>query len=566
MTQIAPPDTRPPARAWRVLAPSWAAAGRLSLATVSGAAALLASIGLTATAAWLIARASQHPPVLELTVAVVAVRFFGVTRPVLRYVERLVSHDAALRLQGDLRATVYQRLVPLTSSRLRWKRGDLLTGVVTDVDAVEDLYLRILEPAAVAALVCATCVAAALWVLPSLALVLVVAFLVAGLAAPLAAAAASRRAMDLLAPRRAALSGAVLELMAGAPDLIATGAVTEQMARIERLDGDLTSVARRSAWAAGLGSALGSLAAGAAVWAAAVVGSSAVREGSLQWVMLAVVVLAPLAAFEALTALPQSAVRVAHLRTSVRRLCDLVDADPAVVEPATADELPAPPYPLVLRDVQVRWSRDHPLVLTGLSLTLPPGHRVAVVGESGSGKSTLAAVLLRFLPVEAGAIQLGGTDIGRLASDDARRIIGLVDDDPHIFGSTLRANLDLARPGAPDDALEAAVRGAYLGHWYDGLPLGLDTWLGQGGASVSGGEKRRLALARALLADQPVLLLDEPTEGLDQATAEALMGDLLDASSGRSVLLLTHRTEGLDLVDEVLELRAGRLQPVHRVR
>ena len=130
----------------------------------------------------------------------------------------------------------------------------------------------------------------------------------------------------------------------------------------------------------------------------------------------------------------------------------------------------------------------------------------------------------------------------------------------------MRANLDLARPGAPDDALEAAVRAAYLGDWYDGLPLGLDTWLGQGGTSVSGGEKRRLALARALLADRPVLLLDEPTEGLDQATAEALMADLLDASSGRSVLLLTHRTEGLDLVDEVLELRAGRLQPVHQMR
>ena len=201
MTQIAHPDGRPPARPWRLLAPSRAAAGRLSLATVSGAAALVASIGLTATAAWLIARASQHPPVLELTVAVVAVRFFGVTRPVLRYVERLISHDAALRLQGDLRSTVYARLVPLTSSRLRWKRGDLLTGVVTDIDAVEDLYLRILEPAAVAALVCATCVAAALWVLPSLALVLAVAFLVAGLAAPLAAAAASRRADGSAGPQ-----------------------------------------------------------------------------------------------------------------------------------------------------------------------------------------------------------------------------------------------------------------------------------------------------------------------------------------------------------------------------
>ncbi len=198
-------------------------------------------------------------------------------------------------------------------------------------------------------------------------------------------------------------------------------------------------------------------------------------------------------------------------------------------------------------------------MLDGVTLHLPPGRHVAIVGESGCGKSTLAALLLRFLPAESGEVLLAGADVARLSSDDVRRVVGLVADDAHIFASSLRANLALARPDASDDELLAALRDAQLGDWYDGLPDGLDTWLGPAGALVSGGEGRRLALARSLLADQPVLVLDEPTEGLDAATAETVVRDLLDATTSRTVLLLTHRTEGLDLVDEVYELRDGRL-------
>ena len=539
------------------------AAGRLALAVVAGSAALLASIGLTATAAWLIARASQQPPVLSLTVAVVAVRFFGVSRPVLRYVERLIAHDAAFRVLSDLRATVYERLVPLAPTRLgARRRGELLAGVVSDVDAVEDLQLRVIEPVAVAGLVCATCVAVGSWLLPAFGLVLGVAFAVAGVLAPMTAAVTSRRAMAALAPRRAALSAAVVDLLDGAPDLIATGAVGQRLREVDDLDAELTAVARRAAWSAGLGSGLAALAAGGAVWGAAVVGTSAVRSGALAGVLLAVVVLLPLAAFEALAPLPQAAILLAHVRQVARRLFALLDAEPAVTEPAAPDPLPAGPWSLRLHEVRARWSPDGPLVLDGLSLSLPPGRTVAVVGESGAGKSTLAALLLRFLSAEGGEILLGGRDVRCLATDDVRRVVGLVADDAHIFASTLRANLTFAHPGATDGLLVAALRRVHLGAWYDALPAGLDTWLGQGGALVSGGEQRRLALARAVLADQPVLVLDEPTEGLDQATAEAVVTDLLDAASGRTVVLLTHRTEGLDVVDEVHELRGGRLDRV----
>jgi thiol reductant ABC exporter CydC subunit len=537
------------------------AAGRLALGVLLGALALAAGVGLTTTAAWLIARASQAPPVLTLTVAVVAVRFFGIARPVLRYVERLVSHDAAFRVLADLRAQVYARLVPLAPARLGGRRrGELLAGLVSDVDAVEDLHLRVREPIAVAVLVSALCVGLGTWLLPAAGAVLAVALLVAGAVGPWAAAVAARRAESALAGTRAALSAAVVDLLRGAPDLLAMNAAGRRLAEVDALDAELTAIARRSAWATGLGSGLASLAVGAAVWGSAVLGAGAVRTGALPGVALAVVVLLPLAAFEAVAPLPQAAVLVARIRQAGRRLGALLDAPPAVHDPASPRPLPAGPFDVRLHGLRARWHPDGPAVLDGLDLDLPAGRRLAVVGASGSGKSTLAAVLLRFLDVEAGSVTLAGVDVRELAGDDLRRVVGLVADDAHVFGSTLRENLRLAHPGASDDALRAALRRVHLGDWYDGLPAGLDTWLGERGALVSGGERRRIALARALLADQAVVVLDEPTEGLDPPTAAALVADLLDATAGRSVVLITHRPEGLDRVDAVLELADGRLR------
>ena len=543
----------------RLVASSRCLSGRLALGIVAGAGAFGAGVGLMATAGWLIARASQMPPVLSLGVAVAAVRFFGIARPVLRYVGRLVSHDAVLRLVADFRATVYARIVPLTPARLGRHRGDALSGIVNDVDAVGDLGLRILEPAAVAALVSAGCVGFAAWLLPSAAVVLGTGLLVAGVAAPLAAAAAARRTASELAPLRAKLAADVVDLLAGAPDLIAAGAAERALERIDQRDAELTRVARRAAWATGIGSGLAVLAAGASVWAAAAVATPAVNDGRLAGVALAVVVLLPLAAFEALVPLPRSAVLVAQVRGAARRLFGLLDEPPAVREPAAPLQLPGGPWRIELRGVVARWTAG-PCVLRGLDLTLLPGEHVAITGASGSGKSTLAAVLLRFLdPEDGGSIRLGGVDIRDLAADDVRRVVGCVESDAHIFASDLRANLRLARPDATDDELVAVLRRVRLGEWFAALPAGLSTWLGEGGALISGGERRRIALARSLLADQPVLVLDEPTEGLDSLTAAALVADLLDATSGRTVLLLGHRPEGLDLVDRTYRLVDGRL-------
>ena len=545
----------------RLVVASRPVSGRLGLGILASAAALAASVGLTATAAWLIARASQMPPVIILWVAIAGVRFFGIARPVFRYVGRLISHDAAFRVIADFRTKVYEQLIPLTPSRLgRRHRGQLLAGLVSDVDAVQEFDLRVLEPAAVAALVSAGCVGLAAVILPSAGAVLAVGFVVAGIVAPLIAAAALRRATVSLAPVRAALSAAVVDLLRGAPDLIAVGATERKLAEIDELDAELTRMGRRAAWATGAGAGLAMLAAGASVWASAVVATPAVRDGRLSGVMVAVVVLLPLAAFEALVPLPQAAVLVTRVRSAARRLFGLLDEPPAVIDPSAPLPLPESPYTIELRQASARWTSGGPRVLDDLDLTVPPGQHVAVTGRSGAGKSTLAALLLRFLdPEDRGTVLLNGVDVCDLAADDLRRVIGYVAGDAHIFASDLRENLRLAKPGAADDELIAALYRVRLGEWYEALPAGLATFLGESGALISGGERRRIALARALLADQPILVLDEPTEGLDGPTATALVADLLDTASGRTVLMLTHRDEGLDLVDRRYGLVDGRL-------
>jgi thiol reductant ABC exporter CydC subunit len=539
-------------------------ASRLALGALAGAGALASGCALTATAGWLIVRASQRPEETVLAFAVVGVRLFGITRPLLRYLERLVCHDAALRMLGDLRAKVYEHVIPLAPARLHaYRRGELLAGLVADVDAVQDLWLRVAEPVAVAALVSVFCTSLAAWLLPAGAAVLAIGLACAGVLAPLAAAACSCRAQERLAPARAALTTATLDLLRGAPDLIATGAAGAEFERVEALDDELDKIAARSAGAAGIGAALAALGAGFAVWGCAWVADSAHQAGHLAGPALAVVVLLPLAAFEALAPLPGAAVLVAHVRSAAARLFTLLDAQPAVEEPDDAQPLPRGPYTLVLSEVRGRWSEAGPLVLDGVDLVLEPGRRVAVTGASGCGKSTLGALLLRFLDPCAGSVTLGGVNLRILAAQDVRTVIGHVADDAHIFHSDLRENLRLARPDATDGDLVDALRRVGLGAWFEALPEGLATSLGERGATLSGGERRRIALARVLLADQPIVVLDEPTEGLDPASAETVVAELLDAASGRTVVMLTHRPEGLDLVDEILTLtQDGRLRPV----
>ncbi|MFE9604140.1 thiol reductant ABC exporter subunit CydD [Streptomyces hokutonensis] len=544
----------------RVRAMSGARRGRLVLALLLGSLALGSAVGLMATSGWLISRASQQPPVLYLMVAVTATRAFGIGRAVFRYAERLVSHDAVLRMLADTRVAVYRRLERLAPAGLRdTRRGDLLSRLVADVDALQDYWLRWLLPAGVAATVSAATVGFTAWLLPEAAAVLAVGLLAAGVGVPLVTGAVARRAERRLAPARGVLATRVTELLTGTAELTVAGALPARTAEARRADGVLTRIASRAATATALGDGLTALISGLTVAATALVAAQAVAAGRLSGVLTAVVVLTPLAAFEAVLGLPLAVQYRQRVRKSAERVYEVLDAPEPVREPERPRQAPATPFPLVVQGLAARHTGQDRDALAGLDLTLEKGRRVAVVGSSGSGKTTLAQVLLRFLDADAGSYTLAGVDAYALDGDDVRRLVGLCAQDAHLFDSSVRENLLLAKKDATEDELRAALERARLLDWADGLPDGLDTLVGEHGARLSGGQRQRLALARALLADFPVLVLDEPAEHLDLATADALTADLLAATEGRTTLLITHRLAGLEDVDEVIVLDEGRV-------
>ncbi|MFE7750797.1 thiol reductant ABC exporter subunit CydD [Streptomyces sp. NPDC057428] len=556
-------DTEP-TTGGRVLARVRGAAGsqhrKLGLAMLLGSLAVGSSVGLMAVSGWLISRASEQPPVLYLAVAVTATRAFGIGRAVFRYAERLVAHDAVLRMLAELRVAVYRGLERVAPAGLRTtRRGDLLSRLVADVDALQDYWLRWLLPVGTALAVGAAAVGFTGWLLPGAGAVLAAGLLLAGVGVPWLSGACARRAERQLAPARAELSVRVADLLGGTAELAVAGALPDRKQRVRKADAVHTRIASRAATATALGGGLSALICGLTVVASAIVALPAVQDGRLAGVELAVVVLTPLAAFEAVAGLPLAVQYRRRVERSAERVFEVLDAPVPVEEPAEATKAPDSPFPLVIRGLSARYQGADRDALDSVGLTLLPGKRVAVVGPSGSGKTTLAQVLLRFLDATEGTYSLGGVEATALDGDTVRSFVGLCAQDAHVFDSSIRENLRLARPGATEGQLRDALAGARLLDWAGSLPDGLDTLVGEHGARLSGGQRQRLALARALLADFPVLVLDEPAEHLDLETADALTADLLAATEGRTTVLITHRLAGLEEVDEVLVLDAGRV-------
>ncbi len=538
--------------------------GRLLLGALAGAGALGCGVGLMATSAWLISRAAQHPPVLFLMVAIVAVRAFGLFRGVLRYVDRLVSHDAALRALGELRAMVLERLEPLAPAGLeQFRRGDLLARFTGNVDALQEQLLRGIGPALSALIVGLGSVVLVGVLLPSAGLVLLLLLLAAGIGAPVLGARVGRAAGERAARLRSDVDARVVDLLEGAAELRAFGGSAGQLARLRdvesRLQREVTRPAVSSAWT----DVVPGVAAGGAALAALLLGIPAVRDGSLAAVCLAVVVLTPLAAFEAIAGLPAAWQALGRSRALAGQILEVLDAPVPVREPSDQARTDVPDGALGVRfvDAGLRYGNG-PSVLAGVSFDVPAGRRVAVVGPSGSGKSSLLAALLRFRDLASGRVELApadsaAVDIATVDSDALRTVVSGVTADAHVFAATVRQNLLIGKPTATQEELDDVARRVRLSTWIDGLPSGWDTLLGTGGSTVSGGQRTRLALARALLADPRVLVLDEPTAHLDPETEDEVMADLLDATRGRTVLLVTHRSAGLAQMDAVLRLVDG---------
>ena len=548
---------RPLSRLLALARPLWP---RFGLAALLGSLAIGASVALMGTSGFLISRASQRPPILSLSIAIVAVRLFGVSRGVFRYVERLVAHDAALRLLARLRVRFYERLEPLVPGGLPAVRsGDLLSRFVADVDDVQQLYLRGVAPPLVAAVVGIGSVCAAAIILPATALWLSLGLLLAGVALPLATSRLARAAGSRQAAARSGLSTEVVELLAAAPELLAHERTGAQLARVAAADADLTRLARRGALTAGFGEAAATLLTGATALAVLVVGVGAAHSGTLRGVLLAALVLLATATFEAVRPLPEAAQQLSATSGAARRLFELTDREPAVADPA--EPLP-PPVGAVLRveGVRARYSPDSPWVLDGVELELRPGRLIALVGPSGAGKSTLASLLVRFRDPDEGAVSLDGRNLRDYLQDDVRRVVVLSGQDAHLFATSIRNNVLLARPEATGAQIEEALRRARAWDWVRSLPDGLDTDVGEHGSLVSGGKRQRIALARVFLSGARLLVLDEPTAHLDTETAAAILDDLFDNAGDLGILLITHSPLRLERCDEVLQLIDGRLR------
>ncbi len=502
---------------------------RFTLSVFLASLASGASVALMGLSAWLISRAAEMPPVLYLQAAAVGVRAFGISRGVFRYAERLVGHDVALRMQSALRVSVYDRLSATTLVGQR--RGDLLTRIVADIKAIQDVVVRVAIPVLSASLVIVGTTVVLGIFSPASAAILLGSTVLAGVVVPLLAQRATL-ASDLAAvPTRGKIADQVREISRTSTDLVAYNAAGSAIAAALDTDAELRRLEARAAWVRGIATAAQIIAAGLAVVAALIIGGQAVVDGDLKPRLLAVLVITPLALHEVLATFAQAAQTYTRARSALDRVQEVLTADP-IGSGDAQPRLDTEPG-LRLEQLSVGWPGSQP-VQTDITLSIDPGEKVALVGASGSGKTTIAATIMGLIPALAGSVDRGGR-------------VGYLSQDAHIFATSVAENVRIGNKDATDEQVRAALQHA-------GLDLPLDLVVGEAGSTLSGGQRRRLALARVLADERDVIILDEPTEHLDHETAAALMTDAFRAAADNAVLVITHDPAVMAACDRVFRI------------
>jgi ATP-binding cassette, subfamily C, bacterial CydC len=528
-------------RLWRGRVVWLAAGGIISVA------ALLAGVGLMMLGGRMVALSIAT----SVLVASLALRVFGAARVVLRYFERLVTHDATFRALADLRVWFFRGVAHSAAGGLGFRQaGDVLTRLVADIESLDGIYLRVLVPLAGAVLLLPIIVAQLGVHDVALAICAGILFAAAAFILPSIGARISAKTGASLANATGAVRIAVLDALTGLREVRAFGAEGRMLAAVQAREATLLATQYELTRRSSLANAAALLCGQAAILAVLIAAGADPVDSVVAMFLI-------VAAFEAVGGLPRAGILAGHAAAASRRVLEAAQAPVPVPDPAHPAALPAG-FALRLQAVHFRWLPDRPPVFDGLTLDVPQGARVALLGPSGAGKSTLAALALKVAAPQQGRVLLGDIDLASLAAADVRRRIAWLSQATHLFDDTIRNNLLLAQPNADADALWAALDAARIGETIRALPDGLDTWVGEGGARFSGGQGRRLALARALLSPAPILILDEPCAGLDAETERAFLATLNEVAQGRSVILITHRLTGVERLDRIWRLSAGK--------
>lgn len=543
-------------RLLRILGSSWPV---MALAGLFGCLTIASNIGLMAASAYLISCAALHPSITELSVAIVGVRFFGISRAVFRYLERYVSHDVTFRLLGTVRVWFYKKLEKLAPARLlEWRSGELFSAIVGDIETLKEFYLRVLAPPLIAFLVVLGTCLFLLQFHMIFVYVLAGGGILLGILLPAAVFLQQKSYGEELVAARMEMKAQLVDSITGITELAAFNRIHHQARYIAGLDEKLAAVESKVASRSGLIDAAGVFIVNATVWLVLWFAIPLVHSGQLDGIYLAVVALTVQSCFEAVLPLPLAVHFLDESMAAGRRLFAIVDRKPAVLEREDGADAGAD-ITLKVTNLSFRYYKHSPWILHTISFALPPGKRVAIVGPSGAGKSTLLHVLLRFWDYEEGSIQLGSRELKSYRPESLRTLFSVVSQQSHMFNASIRDNILLAKPDASEAELEQAMEYAELSELLKALPQGHDTMVGQNGYALSGGQRQRVAIARALLKNAPILILDEPTVGLDSLTEEAIMETLAKLMAGRTTILITHRLTGLENMDAILVLKDGRI-------